>query len=568
MTFRRCVIVGGGPAGFALAVNLLRGGSGLDVEVYDAPAAGGVGIVLDSEFVEALAVRDPISAEQIRSVAQIWDTVRLQVGDHELITGGHVILGIERQRLLDVLRGRACNLGAKVHTRPWDPSMRLGREDLLVGADGAGSRVRQAREAEHATTLSDGLTQYLWMRTDAALTPGFWFRRTPHGAFVAHVYPYGPKHSAVVVEATSRTLRAAGLNRLDRRVAETQLTALFADQLHGVRLQCSTFPWRSFRTVANRRWHTGRQVLIGDAAHTTHFSVGSGTRLAIEDADALAESLDDTPSVAALKRYESVRRPAIEAMQTDADSSRQWFEDIDRHIRLPAHQLAFALRTRRDVNTWRWLRRRDPAFTAKVLASVRTDPRAAPAPRPDHDAPRLQPLRIGHLTMPTRLAVIRPDGPHPPGTTPAGLVLYSSRATTSGAGPLPIGHIVPPTEAEPSSTPCVLLTGSWPVLRQRLANRSPQAGQAVGVMIDCVGWRSEDAVLVRATADFVVVPMGHHGQRVERTALAERIRNVHAMTVLLWATDLSEDDADTLIGAGRIDGYLLHSPNWEGVNHA
>ena len=280
MRYRRCLIVGGGPAGLALAVELLRRRAGLDVEVYDEPAPDGTGIVLEAEFVEMLAERDPDSGTAIRRAAQRWDIVRLRTDDAELLTGGHVILGIGRKRLLDILRDRAGELGAMVHPRRYDPAEALGPSDLLVGADGAGSAIRQFHADVHGPAIATGGTRYLWMWADIALAPGFWFRRSRWGALITHVYPYEERASAVIVECTPRTLRDAGLDDLDPQQVEDRLTDLFADELGDARLRCSAFPWRPFRTVVNRRWRASNQILVGDAAHTTHFTVGSGTRLA------------------------------------------------------------------------------------------------------------------------------------------------------------------------------------------------------------------------------------------------------------------------------------------------
>ena len=552
MRYRRCVIAGGGPAGLALAVELLRRGADLDVEVYDQPSPDGTGIVLDAEFVETLAERDPVSGTEIRRAARRWDTVRLRTDDTEVLTGGHVILGVGRGRLLDILRGRARELGAVVHRRRFDPAGAVGSNDLLVGADGAGSAVRQARADVHGPSITTGGTRYLWMCADRAFAPGFWFRRSRWGALVAHVYPYEEQASAVIVECTLQTLRESGLDGTDQRQAEERLADLFAGELGGARLRCSVFPWRAFRTVVNQRWHAGNQVLIGDAAHTTHFTVGSGTRLAIEDAVVLGDELCADPSAGSLEAYEKRRRPEVEPVQRDGRSSQQWFEQIDRHIQLPGRQLAFALRTRRDVNTYSWLERRDPGFVRDVLHTVAADRRAVAGSTVA--APRLLPLRLGPVTTASRLALMSPGRP-PSGRTPVGIVFR--QAEDAGDGSVPSGLAVAcRNDPEDAASSCVLLVDPWPVVREHLLGRRSRIGQAVGAVVDAVGWRAEDAELLRLAADFVVVRAADAGSRVERTGLAEHLRNTYAATVLLWAPGLTDDEADTLIAAGRIDGYL------------
>lgn len=554
MRYRRCVIAGGGPAGLMLAVELLRRRAGLEVEVYDAPAADGTGIVLEDEFVASLVGRDPSSGTAIRRAAHQWDVVRLRTDDAEMLSGGHVILGIGRKRLLDILRERARDLGAVVHSRRFDPAEASNAAELVVGADGAGSAVRQFRADVHGPEIATGGTRYLWMWADAALAPGFWFRRSRWGALVTHVYPYAERASVVIVECTPRTLRDAGLDVLDQSQVQDRLTELFADELGDARLRCSAFPWRPFRTVVNRQWRAGNQILVGDAAHTTHFTVGSGTRLAIEDAVAVADALCVSPTAASLDDYEHARRPVVEAVQRDARSSQQWFEHIDRHIRLPGHQLAFALRTRRDVNTYGWLEQRDPDFVSKVLRTVAADQRTVSGCV--RSAPRLLPLRLGPVTASSRLAMVLP-APPPPGRTPVGIVFHPAPGAASAPGPAPSGLAVACADDHTgASSSCVLLIDSWPVVRKHLTGRRSRFGQAVGAVVDGVDWRAEDAELLRAAVDFIVVRAPEAGQRVERTGLAEHLRNAHSATVLLWTPDFTEDEADTLIAAGRIDGYL------------
>lgn len=556
MARRRCTIVGGGPAGTYLALQLARLDAGFTVEVFDDAAGGGVGIVLDTGVVDLLRDHDAPSAAAVEKLARRWETVRLRVRDVELVTGGHVIYGIGRDDLVGILRARAASLGVAIRMRRAAPEELAGRTDLLVGADGAGSAVRRLRQEDHAPSVVRGRTQYLWMRADVPLVAGFWFAGAARGAFVAHVYPYAVDRSAVVVECSPEAAEGAGLARGDRCEVEAGLTALFADRLGGARLRACTFPWQPFRTVRNRRWHAGNQVLVGDAAHTTHFSVGSGTRLALEDAVTLAGELARCTSVpVALARYERARRPVVDAVQTDARSSQLWFETLDRHLGLPPHQLAFALRTRRDVNSFAWLRQRDPAFTGDVIAAVAADPRAAGSA--GAAAPRLLPLRLGPVTIASRLAVV------PPGVadagTPAGLLLCTDGTLLPPQGPAVTGALLwagaDPDRAS-AGADCLLVAGPWPLVRERLVNLRRRPGQAVGALVESTGWGCADAEFLRSVTDFVAVRPDPDGQRVERTRLAEELRNVHGFTVLLWTAALSGDEADTLIGAGRIDGYL------------
>jgi 2-polyprenyl-6-methoxyphenol hydroxylase-like FAD-dependent oxidoreductase len=679
------VIIGGGPAGAYLALELARPEAGFTVEVYDDGGADrGVGIVLDAGFIDLLEARDRPSGRAIRDACQSWDVVRLRVGGTELATGGHQIYGLGRKEFVGILRARAGALGAVFHPRRGSPQVAQAHCDLLVGADGAGSVVRQASARHYRTRVSRGRTVYLWMRAPTRLPAGFCFVLAGPDAYVAHTYPYGVAETAVVVECRPGQPPAPGLFDADQPAVERALTGIFADHLGGAPLRAVTFPWQPFRTITNRRWSAGHHVLVGDAAHTTHFSVGSGTRLAVEDSIALAGELArDRVITAALARYEALRRPVIAQVQADARSSQLWFEDLGRHLRLTPVQLAFALRTRREVNSYDWLKTRDPQFAGQVLAALRADPRAGGSwvadPGADHcgtadpdvpgslagpaaaggtasagtagpagrvgtgmlvgsagvtapggnvrrvgpaggaasagrsgpagrggpgrgggpsgggacagPAPRELALRLGGLTVANRVAVVGATAAIDVGGIVPGLVLGRA-ALPAPAGPLPgSGPSSPPGGAlggalgnaadrtrggsaggaaargvicGPAEYPrwrsarvdCLVLAGPWPAARSVLAARRPWL-PALGVALRPGTWPAADAPMLAARADFVLVPAGERGQRVERTRLAEELRNAYGLTVLLWTRRMAAGEADTLIAAGRIDGYLL-----------
>jgi len=206
---RRYVIAGDGPAGLALAV--LLAGRGEEVELYGEPGgAAGVGIVLDEEAIALLARVDEDCAEEILAACQSWRTVHLRIADDLIMSGGHHIRGIGRDSLVAALTRRAAARGVRLLRQRWHERGQERDRDLVVGADGAGSAVRQASATDFGTTVTSGATRYLWMRAQARLDPGFSFISTEHGAFVAHVYPYSGRHSALVVEARPECLASAG----------------------------------------------------------------------------------------------------------------------------------------------------------------------------------------------------------------------------------------------------------------------------------------------------------------------------------------------------------------------
>jgi anthraniloyl-CoA monooxygenase len=541
MSRRRCRIVGAGPAGLYLAIELARAGAGFDVEVCAQPDDSGIGVVLDEEFVGLLARRDPPSGEKIRAACQTWSSVRIAYRDDELVTGGHRILGLRRQALTGILRARAAVLGVTFSgpaalPAPRAPGVSSGIRvggDVLVAADGAGSHVRASRAAQHGVTVTASRSEFLWMTAPCSVSPGFWLTEAGGGVVVGHAYPVGDRQSAVVVECLPEVGRNAGLRGPDQDAVEVRISALFAGHTGGGRLRAQTFPWRPFRTVTCRSWSADGQVLIGDAAHTTHYSVGSGTRLAVEDAISLAVALTRARDPGeAFRAYQQEREPVVSAVQTDARSSELWFEDIARHVRLPADQLAFALRCRREVNTFGWLARRDPPFAARVMRALAADPRcpAAAAAAAAAGEPRLLPLRLGGQVLTSR--VIRAGDTRLPQRGQLGVTL----------GP-----------ALPAPGNATAAAGTLEPLDMR------SAPGGVGVII---GEASRPADLKRAigAAGFAVVPAARAGQRIERTRMAERLRNEYGCTVLLWSPALSDDEANTLIAAGRIDGYITAVP--------
>jgi 2-polyprenyl-6-methoxyphenol hydroxylase-like FAD-dependent oxidoreductase len=541
MSRRRCRIVGAGPAGLYLAIELARAGTGFDVEVCAQPDHSGVGVVLDEEFVGLLARRDPPSGEKIRAACQTWSSVRIAYRDDELVTGGHRILGLRRQALIGILRARAAVLGVTfggpaAWPAPRAPGVSSGirvGDDVLVAADGAGSRVRASRAVQHGVTVTASRSEFLWMTAPCTVIPGFWLTEAGGGVIVGHAYPVGDRRSAVVVECLPEVGRNAGLRGPDQGAVEIRISALFAEHTGGGRLRAQTFPWRPFRTVTCRSWSAGGQVLIGDAAHTTHYSVGSGTRLAVEDAISLAAALTRARDPGeAFRAYQREREPVVSAVQTDARSSELWFEDIARHVRLPADQLAFALRCRREVNTFGWLARRDPPFAVRVMRALAGDPRcpATAAATAAAGEPRLLPLRVGRQVLASR--VIRAGDTRLPQRGQLGVTLGPAR-------PAPGNAAAAAGTLEPMDRRC--------------------APGAVGVIVSEAN-RTADLKPAIGAAGFVVVPAARAGQRIERTRLAERLRNEYGCTVLLWSPALTDDEANTLIAAGRIDGYITAVP--------
>ncbi|HEY7833699.1 MAG TPA: FAD-dependent monooxygenase, partial [Ktedonobacterales bacterium] len=325
---------------------------------------------------------------------------------------GHVFAGIPRKLLLHILQARCAELGVAVHYQTEVSALaRLDACDLLIAADGINSVARAAHAAVFQPSIELGRAKYIWLGTDLALDAfTFLFRENDHGFFQVHAYPFGGATSTFIVECDEATWQRAGLDTADEAASLAYCARLFADDLRGSRLFSNASKWISFPTVKNRTWRHDNLVLLGDAAHTAHFSIGSGTKLAMEDAIALADAVDQHPTIArALAEYEIERRPAVEALQEAARESRAYFERVGEYRHLAPEQFTFHLLTRSGRISYDDLRVRDGRFVARVdrwFVAHAAAPNGREAPAPSITPPPLfAPLHLRDLALPNRLAV-------------------------------------------------------------------------------------------------------------------------------------------------------------------
>ncbi|MFD3518249.1 FAD-dependent monooxygenase [Streptomyces sp. NPDC058657] len=349
----RIACIGGGPAGLYFAILMKRQDPSHDITVYERDAAGatyGWGVTYWGGLLDRLRDCDLDSAESIRAASVRWSGGVAHVGGRTTLHDGDSGFGISRHRLLAILAARAESLGVRVvHAHPWSPGSPLPDADLVVAGDGVHSALRE-RFADHfRPTAVPGRNTYLWLGTTKRFDAfTFAFVETPHGWIWCYAYGYGENLSTFIVECPPRTHQGLGLDSADEAGTLALLGELFAGPLEGHRLIGSSGAggrprWQTFRTVTNERWHHGKAVLLGDAAHTTHYSIGAGTTLAIEDAVALATAVREEPSTAtALHRYERERKAALLATQSAARFSAQWYENLPRYLRLPPERM-FAL---------------------------------------------------------------------------------------------------------------------------------------------------------------------------------------------------------------------------------
>jgi anthraniloyl-CoA monooxygenase len=376
-------IVGGGPAGLYFAILMKRLSAANDIVVFERDGPDdtfGWGIVFSDQTFGYLKDQDEPSYQSINTACERWDNVDVVHRDRKITIRGNRFSGVQRLRFLNILHQRCRDLGVdlRFHTRVTDedvagieapgpkPQARLDC-DLLVAADGANSGIRRLHADAFQPTVQTGRNKYIWLGTTRpfhGLT--LTFRASEHGAFAAHSYKFSPTMSTFIVECAETTWARANLGEMPQQETSAYLERVFAADLEGHPLLANNFvKWLNFPLVANARWRHGRIALLGDALHTAHFSIGSGTKLALEDAIGLANCLRTESDVSrALESFERDRKPVIEEYQRAARESQAWFEDLDRAVALEPHELAFEIMTRSKKIDLEKLRQRDPEFVA------------------------------------------------------------------------------------------------------------------------------------------------------------------------------------------------------------
>lgn len=354
----KIVCVGGGPAGLSFATLMKGRDPAHDITVLERNPAGstyGWGITYWQPLLDKLVEIDQSLANEIRESSFLWSGSLVDLKGTRTETVGHTGLSVSRQQLIDILARRATELGINIQYEHdvVDPAQ-LPEADLIVACDGVNSRLRKLHPGGFGTNIVTGRNKYIWLGTGKVFDAfNFAFAETDAGWIWFYGYGFDGQASTVIVECAPETWAGLGFDDLDEKGATALLSRIFERQLDGHPL-LSAAPnhtgaaWASFATVTNDRWHHDNLVLMGDAAHTTHYSIGSGTILALEDAIALAEKLcGEKDLVSALDAYQAERIRAIVPHQIWARSSAQWYEDLPRYIRLRPAEFSIALRARR-----------------------------------------------------------------------------------------------------------------------------------------------------------------------------------------------------------------------------
>jgi anthraniloyl-CoA monooxygenase len=397
----RIAVVGGGPAGLYFSILMKRVDPANEVTVHERntpDATFGWGVVFSEETLGALRDADLESFVEITDGFAAWNAIEIHHGGHTVRSRGHAFSAIARKALLGILQRRARELG--VELRFEQEVGELPEADLVVGADGVNSTVRARHAEAFGPSVSPFASRFVWFGTDLVFDAfTFVFRETEHGFFQVHGYPFDADTSTFIVECNEATWLRAGLGERSEDETLAFCEDLFAEELGGHRLLSNRSIWLSFLDVRNKSWHHGNVVLLGDAAHTAHFTIGSGTKLAMEDAIALANAFvrhpGDTP--AALVDYELERQPVVERFQQAAAESAGYFENVARYGGFHPLQFGFNLLTRSGRISYTNLSLRDPQFVRQLDAWF-AGAGASIAP-----PPMFAPLELAGLTVPNRI---------------------------------------------------------------------------------------------------------------------------------------------------------------------
>ena len=411
----KVAVLGAGPAGLYFAISMKRRNPAHQVTVVERNRADdtfGWGVVLSAETLDNLADNDPVSAAWIRDHFAYWDDIAVYHGGRRTVSTGHGFCGIGRRRLLLLLQRRARELGIEMafETEIDDPRPYMATHDLVVAADGLNSRSRAAFPEAFKPDIDVRKCKFVWLGTRQKFGDAFTFifEKTEHGWVWAHAYQFEPETATFIVECSEETWRRLGFADMSREESIATCERIFAKHLGGNPLMSNAAhlrgsAWINFPRVLCERWSHENLALMGDAAASAHFSIGSGTKLALESAIALAEYLHSEPDLpAAFARYEDARRVEVLRLQSAARNSLEWFEDIERYLGLDPVQFNYSLLTRSQRISHENLRLRDPAWLSDAEAWFQRQSGNADNV---HRTPMFAPFRLREMTLRNRVVV-------------------------------------------------------------------------------------------------------------------------------------------------------------------
>jgi anthraniloyl-CoA monooxygenase len=408
-------VLGGGPAGLYFALLMKKADPSHEIELFERnppDATFGWGVVFSEETLGSFRDADVDTYTEITDTFARWGAIDVRYRGETVRSRGHVFSAISRKRLLAILQARCLDLGVGLHFE--DEVRDLGGlegHDLIVAADGVNSTVRPVFADQLRPSLDAHPTKFAWFGTDLVFDAfTFIFRESEHGLFQVHAYPFDGSTSTFIVECPEEVWRRAGLDKASEDESIAYCERLFAEELAGHRLMSNRSVWIGFVTLRLDSWHAGNVVLLGDAAHTAHFTIGSGTKLAMEDAISLATALTRHRDLkAALLEYEMERQPVVERFQEAARDSATYFENVRRYKDFHPLQFAFNLLTRSGRITHLELEKRDPQFLARVDGWFARDAAGAASggdgPASIAPPPLFAPLRLRTIELGNRVAI-------------------------------------------------------------------------------------------------------------------------------------------------------------------
>jgi len=371
----KVTVIGGGPGGLYFSILLKKALPKTQIDIYERNKSDdsfGFGVVFSDETLSEFLTRDPKSYDLIRSNFAYWDDLDVARDGETVRITGNGFCGCSRKKLLQLLQRRCTEESVNLHfEHNVDDISQFKDSDYIVACDGINSQIREKFAADFGTKTVLQKNKFVWLGSTKPLDAfTYFFRTTPNGTFVAHSYQYQPGMSTWIFECTENTWQNSGFETTNEEDTISKISKIFSEELDGHELISNRSHWRQFPTITNEKWHKDNIVLLGDAKATAHYSIGSGTKLAMECAIALADSIIEHKSdkEKAFEMYEKLRRNRVEMIQHAANVSLEWFENMDRHIKTDFYQFAFGVMTRAKKVTFENLAIRDKSFPEKVLS--------------------------------------------------------------------------------------------------------------------------------------------------------------------------------------------------------
>ena len=409
----RVLTIGGGPGGLYSGILLKKAFPEAEIRILERNQADdtfGWGVVFSDETLSGFEEADAESFKEIRSNFAYWSDIETFYPGGRVLSTGHGFCGLSRKKLLNILHDRCRELGVELEFGvEVDELEAYDDYDLIIAADGVNSAIRERHADVFQPSTDWRKCKFSWLGTTKPLEAfTFVFKENEHGLFTVHAYPFERETSTWIVECREETLKAAGLEGASEADTVAYCSELFKEELEGHELLTNRSTWRTFPTVRCERWAHGNIVLLGDSAHTAHFSIGSGTKLAMEDATALVEAFrahgdEDIP--ATLAAYQEARRVDVIKLQKAAQTSLEWFENASRYVHQTPAQFQLNLMTRSKRITYENLKLRDPALVLQSDEEFRTAQGAALASDGVPAPPAFTPLQVGGLKLENRIVV-------------------------------------------------------------------------------------------------------------------------------------------------------------------